>query len=63
MNFARCGYSTERLGLLCRVEKENGITVLYDDIAVDNPSVNMFLNNGFIVDYQTAEIIMVKRAL
>lgn len=57
------GYGTEGLELLCRAAKENGITALYDEIAAGNPSVNLFLNNGFIVERQTAEAIMVKRTL
>ena len=57
------GYGTEGLKLLCTAAKENGLTILYDDIAADNPSVRMFLNNGFTMDYQTDNIIMVKRVL
>ena len=57
------GYGTEGLKLLCTTAKENGLTILYDDIAADNPSVRMFLNNGFTIDYQTDDIIMVKRVL
>ena len=57
------GYGTEGLRLLCGAAKENGLTALYDDIAIDNPSVHLFLHNGFTVDYQTEDIIMVKREL
>lgn len=57
------GYGTEGLKLLCTAAKENGLTILYDDIAADNPSVRMFLNNGFTIDYRTDDIIMVKRVL
>ena len=57
------GYGTEGLKLLCMAAKDNGLTILYDDIAADNPSVRMFLNNGFTMDYQTDDIIMVKRVL
>ena len=57
------GYGTEGLNLLCRAAKERHLTALYDDIAIDNPSVSLFLKNGFTVDYQTEDIIMVKRVL
>lgn len=60
----RCrGYGTEGLNLLCNEAKSNGVAVLYDDIAVGNPSVQLFLKNGFTIDYQTDDIIMVKRVL
>lgn len=43
--------------------KQNGIKQLYDDIAIDNPSVTMFLKNGFVEEYRTSEIIMLKKEL
>lgn len=57
------GYGTEGLLLLCEAAKENGIVILYDDIAADNPSVQLFLHNGFTVDFQTEDIVMVKKVL
>lgn len=57
------GYGTEGLKLLCKAAKENGVAVLYDDIAAGNPSVHMFLKHGFTIDHQTGDIIMVKRVL
>lgn len=57
------GYGTEGLLLLREAAKENGIGTLYDNIAADNPSVQMFLNNGFTVDFKTENVIMVKRVL
>ena len=57
------GYGGRGLELLCAVAKENGVTVLYDDIAVDNPSVELFLRHGFIEEYRTDEIIMLKKEL
>lgn len=62
-SFRGKGYGTEGLKLLCECAKNNGIDVIYDDIAADNPSVNLFLKNGFSVDYRTDEIIMVKKEL
>ena len=57
------GYGTAGLRLLCEAAKKNGIAVLYDDIAADNPSVKLFLDNGFTVDGQTDEIVTVKKSL
>lgn len=57
------GYGTKGLNLLCEAAKDHHLTVLYDDIAIDNPSIALFLKNGFTIDYQTDDIIMVKRVL
>ena len=46
-----------------RKRRRNGIKLLYDDIAIDNPAVTMFLKNGFIEEYRTSEIIMLKKEL
>lgn len=57
------GYGGIGLDLLCNAAQENGIPVLYDDIAADNPAVPLFLKNGFTEDYRTDEIIMLKKVL
>lgn len=57
------GFGTLGLKLLCEAAKSNNISALYDDIAVDNPSVELFLRNGFNIEYKTAEIVMVKKVL
>lgn len=57
------GFGDMGLKLLCRLAKENGIDFLYDDIAIDNPAVNLFIKNGFEEEYRTNEIIMLKRRL
>ena len=49
--------------MLCSAAKQNGIKLLYDDIAIDNPAVTMFLKKGFIEEYRTSEIIMLKKEL
>ncbi len=41
------GYGSEGLQLLCDAAKANGIVVLRDDIAVDNPAIGLFLKAGF----------------
>ena len=57
------GYGGAGLDLLCDAAKKNGIDVLYDDIAIDNPAVSMFLKHGFGEAYRTDEIIMLKKTL
>ena len=51
------------LALLCAAAKENGVGILYDDIAADDPSVALFLRCGFSVEYRTDQIVMVKKVL
>ena len=57
------GYGKAGLNLLCNAAKNNGIEVLYDDIAIDNPAIDLFLKNGFREEYRTNEIIMLKKEL
>ncbi len=57
------GYGTDTLKQLCQAAKKNGITVIYDDIAADNPSYKLFLENGFEIEYQDGKIVMVKKTL
>lgn len=57
------GYGKTGLRMLCESAKENGVSALYDDIAIDNPSVKLFLNNEFNEEYRTEEFIMVKKNL
>ena len=57
------GFGSLGIKLLCEAAKSNNISELHDDIAVDNPSVNLFLKNGFNIEYKTAEIVMVKKIL
>ena len=61
--FRRKGYGNIGLNLLCGSAKQNGVAVLYDDIAIDNPSITLFLKNGFTEDYRTMDIIMLKKVL
>ena len=51
------------MDLLCSAAKQNGIKLLSDDIAIDNPAVKIFLKNGFVEEYRTSEIIMLKKEL
>lgn len=57
------GYGRIGLELLCQDAKSGGVTVLYDDIAIDNPAVTLFLRCGFTEEYRTDEIIMLKKQL
>ena len=57
------GYGDIGLKLLCAAARYNGVSVLYDDIAADNPAISLFLKNGFIEEYRTPEIIMLKKEL
>ena len=54
---------TDALQQLCIAAKNNGITVIHDEIAADNPSCKLFLKNGFDIEYQNEEVVMVKRDL
>ena len=56
------GFGSEALDLLCHAAKNNGISVLYDDIAIDNPALRLFLKKGFTEIYRTEEkIYLVKK--
>lgn len=57
------GYGSTGLERLCHAAKKNGADVLYDDIAIDNPAIMMFLKHGFIEAYRTKEIIMLRKEL
>ena len=49
--------------MLCDVARENGVSVLYDDIAIDNPAIGLFLKHGFSEEYRTKEKIVLKKEL
>lgn len=57
------GYGHEGLELLCAAAAEKGIAVLYDDIANDNPSVALFLKNGFQIVSRDKDSITVRKYL
>ena len=61
--FRNCGYGTAGLQLLCSAAKENGIAVLYDRIPADNPSLQLFLKNGFVIEAQDETAVLVRRVL
>ena len=57
------GYGSEALELLCKEAKQNGISIVYDDIAIDNPSITMFERHGFKRMAKTEEIILLCKEL
>ena len=59
----RHGYGKAGLRMLCAAARKAGITELYDDIAIDNPGIRLFLQCGFREEYRTEEIIMLKKTL
>lgn len=61
--YRRKGYGGEALELLCAAAKSNGVAVLYDDIAIDNPAVRLFLKHGFTEECRTEEKIYLHRKL
>ncbi|WP_277048723.1 GNAT family N-acetyltransferase [Solobacterium moorei] len=61
--FRKQGFGTQGIQLLCEAAKANGVEALYDDIAADNPSVHLFIKNGFSIEFQNDEIVMVKIVL
>lgn len=63
---ARCrrkGYGKAGLELLCDAARKAKIPELYDNIAIDNPGINLFVQCGFQEEYRTDEIVMLKRSL
>ena len=57
------GYGGQALEMLCDVARENGVSVLYDDIAIDNPAISLFHKHGFSEEYRTKEKIVLKKEL
>ena len=57
------GYGKRGLSLLLQAAKENGCLEIYDAIAADNSSIKMFLNMGFVIEYTSKDIVMVRKVL
>ena len=57
------GYGREGLRRLCQAAKENGIDVLYDDIAADNPALKLFLDEGFEIKTYREKTVLLKKDL
>lgn len=59
--YRRKGYGHKALELLCETAKSNGIEELFDDIAIDNPSIEMFFECGFEEVSRTKESILMRK--
>lgn len=59
--YRRKGYGYSALLKICEIAKNNGISEIYDDIAIDNPSISLFIKCGFKKVMQTDEYILVKK--
>lgn len=59
----RHGYGKAGLEMLCEMAQKEKIPELYDNIAINNPGINLFLQCGFQEEYRTEEIIMLKKVL
>ena len=57
------GYGDRGLDLLCEAARENGVAVLYDDIAADNPAIALFQKHGFAEDRRTEGKIWLRKDL
>ena len=57
------GYGSQGLKLLCEAAKENGIKILYDDIAIGNMAISLFKKQGFFEVNRTDEKIILKKDL
>lgn len=53
------GYGKTGLLSLCNAARKNGLKYLSDDIAIDNPSLALFLKVGFVISYQNDEFTRV----
>ena len=61
--YRRKGYGSAGLELLCDAARANGLSVLYDDIAIDNPAIALFLRHGFEEVDRTEEKIILRKKL
>ena len=59
----RHGYGKAGLEMLCEAAQKEKIPELYDNIAINNPGINLFLQCGFQEEYRTEDIVMVKKQL
>lgn len=57
------GYGLKALLLLCETAKAHGIEELYDEIAIDNLSVALFIQCRFTEVLRTGESVLVKKEL
>ena len=61
--YRKRGYGNESLNLIFNILKENGIDVVYDDLAKDNPALNLFIKCGFVEEMRDENVILLKKVL
>lgn len=61
--YRNMGIGNTTLNLLIDDAKQNGINELYDEISIDNPSINLFIKNGFKIVKQNNKTIVVKKSV
>ncbi len=57
------GFGRRALDLLCSAAKERGVRQLWDDIAIDNPAIGLFLERGFVEDHRSVSQVYLKKDL
>ena len=57
------GFGQQGLALLCEAARANGVKRLLDTIAMDNPAVMLFLQDGFRERRRTDAFILVEKEL
>lgn len=57
------GCGSSGLELLCAAASENGVSVMYDEIALDNPSVGLFLRHGFTEVSRSEHSVLLRKTL
>lgn len=57
------GFGRAGLRLLCDAARARGVPVLYDNIALGNPAIGLFLSEGFHEEYRTDECIYLRKDL
>lgn len=61
--FRRRGYGQLGLSLLLKAAKDNGISAIHDNIALDNASINLFLKSGFSEKWRNVDFVMLEKRL
>lgn len=56
------GFGRAGLRLLCEAAKAQGVDVLFDDMARDNPAMDLFLSEGFELVEEREKIILLKKS-
>ncbi|MBR2781766.1 MAG: alpha/beta fold hydrolase [Oscillospiraceae bacterium] len=57
------GYGTIGLRLLCEEAKRHGIHAVHDEIAANNPSIDLFIREGFHEQSRTETAVLLKKKL